>query len=306
MQMSLESVLHRDALKNELLSRLKFQSARRLRQASRCLAKVLQPPKVPAELLKDIPTELHIRREMTFSKLAELAMHHSSHAIREIARRVNDQSDKQWLCRWGLETLRSVAECGEAWLLSVILAPCGPLTHSDSKVRSKGLTMLAEFYDSGIQCPDVIPIVAGMLNDCDNAVCGEACQCLVLIVQAAGGPTVTPGAIRLVVEQLCKGRTESSMSYAVCVLRHIVPRGDRDTLAALLQVLQGDKQISVRFFAATAVAWIAEHGDNEVIGALEACATNDSSAPVRAACWSALKRLGHERAEPEPAQPEPA
>lgn len=296
MSVILESLLQRDSLKHHMLSWIKFQGVRRVRQANSRLAGLLESPEVPKELLEDVPTELYILREMTFTKLAELAMCSNSRAIREIVTRVQETSDKHWLCCWGLDTLRSVAEPGEAWLLRVILAPGGPLTHSNGKVRVKALEILAEGSGRGSYCSDAIVTVAGMLNDPDNSVCETAGRSLVRITHGATGAKVNPVAIQSVVEQLRKGRTEARMS-AARVLMHVAPRGDGAALEALQKVLQADKQMSVRFFAATALAEIAEQGNGEVISTLEACMANEWAARVRGACKLALKRLSLEESQ---------
>jgi len=185
MSVILESLLQRDSLKHHMLSWIKFQGVRRVRQADHRLAGLLEPPEVPKELLADVPAELYILREMTFAKLTKLAMCNNSRAIREIIIRVQDTGDKHWLRCWGLDTLRSVAEPGEAWLLRVILAPGGPLTHSSAHVRVKALEVLAAVFGCGSCCSNAIPTVVDLLKDPDKNVRKQAGRSLSSMKKAA-------------------------------------------------------------------------------------------------------------------------
>jgi len=200
-----------------------------LRQASRDHAAALQPPEVSSALLEQLKSHLPIRREVAFFHLEKLARQAAGPAIAAVMASLED--DSQELRKWALESLRDMAEPGEAWAIKAIVRDGGPLWSGNTSVAKKAMEVLATIAaDSGNA--HAIAALASKLSD------GRfSCRAGLTIARIAeGAPSIDRAAIQAVLAQL-QASSRRAQTNALLALGYVGRSDDASTLQDVVQEL---------------------------------------------------------------------
>jgi len=282
------AVLAHDLLVSELASFLRFKHVDRMRAASRFLQERFGPPDVPAELLEPVPCHLHIKREMTLSRLEALALRKSGRAVRAIVSRLGDEDEYDHLRSWTLSSLRQLAEPGDAWAISAIMGPTGPLALGGTGVREQALKVLMELTDKAstgaIRAAVSALYFAEKCKDC-RPLKIQGRLALEFFAKKAADIVVDQHTVTRVLMLLEVDSLETRCS-ALRALALIACRGDAAVTKSLLKgAARNGRELSIkeRLYTVRALARVAEPDDAEALQALGSCVPEEvAGCPLRA------------------------